>query len=231
MTTNTNGLPVVRFDQDRRVGFWRSESHPHMPVPIPGEPWEGKGLDLAALTAVEMHYTNRYQEWQDRYAACVDAGTTLNESAPNEVEEFKGFSTCRCCGIENGNREFVVRGWRWPNGYRHYLTEHNVRPDARFMKAIWTMMKLVPDFPSRLPYWTEQVKELDRQKEAARHAATPKACERTDCSMELCQCACHQPGANMMHMFECCGASTCKRCGVVVQGHVHDNSIDYNVAG
>ena len=46
---------------------------------------------------------------------------------------YKGFSTCRLCGKVNGSQEFEVRTelmtFYIPEGYLHYLTDHNVQPD------------------------------------------------------------------------------------------------------
>jgi hypothetical protein len=49
---------------------------------------------------------------------------------------FKGHSTCRLCGIENGATEFCLTlkktTWVWPQGLAHYIKEHGVRPPKAF---------------------------------------------------------------------------------------------------
>jgi hypothetical protein len=49
---------------------------------------------------------------------------------------YMGISPCRCCNADNGSAEYVYAGWKWPEGYRHYLEEHNVEPSASFMVFI-----------------------------------------------------------------------------------------------
>jgi hypothetical protein len=50
------------------------------------------------------------------------------------VRSFMGFSTCRICGHENGNLEWSDGTYVWPQGFGHYLTEHDVRPPAPFVE-------------------------------------------------------------------------------------------------
>lgn len=49
---------------------------------------------------------------------------------------FKGLSPCRICGCNNGAAEYTYKGFRWPDGYKHYLLDHNVACDARFRTMI-----------------------------------------------------------------------------------------------
>lgn len=46
---------------------------------------------------------------------------------------YKGSSKCRVCGQRNGSYEFDYRGWVWPEGLKHYIIEHNVKPSGRFI--------------------------------------------------------------------------------------------------
>lgn len=95
-------------------GFWRAPptsfyedpKYRGLPWPIANErPFEGKDEFLAALGRVE---------------------------AVAEVHRYRGLSTCRICGCGNGNIEYEYRGWRWPEGYRHYIEVHNVEPSPEF---------------------------------------------------------------------------------------------------
>ncbi len=49
---------------------------------------------------------------------------------------FKGFSRCRCCGISNGSTEYEYKGWRWPQGLKHYVDGHNIVPSKEFCKEV-----------------------------------------------------------------------------------------------
>lgn len=57
------------------------------------------------------------------------------EAKAREVH-YRGWSTCRVCNQYNGSTEFEYNGWRWPQGYRHYVEDHNVAPSKDFMKFI-----------------------------------------------------------------------------------------------
>jgi hypothetical protein len=43
-----------------------------------------------------------------------------------------GYSYCRLCGCENGSESFSLENWEWPQGFRHYLVDHLVRPSPEF---------------------------------------------------------------------------------------------------
>ena len=89
-------------------GFWWSEREPHLPMPEP----QGNGVSLqfiAKLRDVE-----------------AKAQKTL----------YRGWSNCRLCAKANGNGEYEFNGWRWPEGYIHYLEGHNVHPSWEFRQMI-----------------------------------------------------------------------------------------------
>jgi hypothetical protein len=48
----------------------------------------------------------------------------------------KGSSYCRLCRCDNGSAEYRFKGWIWPEGFEHYLTDHNVHPSEEFRKFI-----------------------------------------------------------------------------------------------
>lgn len=43
-----------------------------------------------------------------------------------EVARYRGYSTCRICGISNGCAEQSDGVYRWPEGLAHYVEAHNV---------------------------------------------------------------------------------------------------------
>lgn len=53
-----------------------------------------------------------------------------------EKHQWRGSSTCRCCGRRNGSRCFTDGTYVWPEGLAHYLREHNVRPPAVFVDHV-----------------------------------------------------------------------------------------------
>lgn len=90
-------------------GYWnnKANSYPQYPLPVHREkPYFGKSVVLKRLSAA-----------QDQA----------------EVIRYRGWSTCRCCGENLGNEEYVFDGWRWPGGFEHYVRIHNVKPSNQFM--------------------------------------------------------------------------------------------------
>lgn len=100
-----------------REGFFRSsddDSTYNLPVANQrAKVWKGKKIFLEALALIE---------------------------ARAETKSYKGWSTCRCCGEENGSQEFKFEKfglrWVWPEGYYHYVEEHNIRPGLAFQEFI-----------------------------------------------------------------------------------------------
>lgn len=98
-------------------GFWNDSEnrYPEYPMPVHSdEVLENKDIILAGLTGAE-------------YATpCIG---------------HMGFSVCRCCGENVGSREFVhiEFKWRWPQGLRHYIERHNIRPSDDFLREMLGM--------------------------------------------------------------------------------------------
>lgn len=53
-----------------------------------------------------------------------------------------GGSKCRLCGAANENSEYYLDGFVWPQGYLHYLKDHNVNCDIVFKKYLISSSKL-----------------------------------------------------------------------------------------
>ena len=93
-----------------REGFWYSKYEPYLPKPVPNlKPWKGQKKFLAALDKAE---------------------SKARES------RFKGSSKCRICGCTNGSADYKLDFWQWPDGLRHYIEKHNVRPSLAFQEFI-----------------------------------------------------------------------------------------------
>jgi hypothetical protein len=112
----------------KKAGFWWSEQNPDLPMPIAQAPWTGQSQFLQLLQCLEQKYMKCYREYVNQY----NAHRTPAPVDPGHVIAYRGWSTCRICGTHNGSREFHVDGWQWPEGYRHYLSAHNVEPDPEF---------------------------------------------------------------------------------------------------
>lgn len=96
----------------RREGFWndKRDSYPELPMPIESsEPWKGKKEFLSALDELEGSLRRR---------------------------PYRGWSDCRCCGVHNGTADYEHDGWKWPEGFRHYVASHNIRPSLAFQEMV-----------------------------------------------------------------------------------------------
>lgn len=103
----------------RREGFWSQYNQVNdiLPPAIENEkPWEGKQDFLDALEVIEQQARHKH---------------------------YKGMSECRICEQRNGSGEFELDGWLWPDGYRHYIEEHNVRPSLAFHE--WVLQHYVDE--------------------------------------------------------------------------------------
>lgn len=49
---------------------------------------------------------------------------------------YRGYSTCRICGRQNGFQTLHLAEWEWPSGFSHYVKDHLVRPCAEFIAFI-----------------------------------------------------------------------------------------------
>ena len=108
----------------KHEGYWStSKDKPSkFPWPIPDPAWLGKTAFLSRLDKLE---------------------------ANAERVSWLGKSICRLCGCENGSQEFQFDDWVWPEGYRHYITDHCVRPSKQFedfiAAAVGSPDDLLPD--------------------------------------------------------------------------------------
>jgi len=98
-----------------REGFWRSTYEQELPMPVAcDDPWAGQDVFIDQLEAVE---------------------------ASSETISYRGWSTCRICGCSNGSREYQAPGATWPEGLKHYITDHNVVPSQAFVDYISSVIK------------------------------------------------------------------------------------------
>jgi hypothetical protein len=68
------------------------------------------------------------------YGVCRQAFLVALDEAESEAERvlYRGYSMCRLCGRQNGSVGFRLDVWEWPEGYKHYVTAHEVRPQEAF---------------------------------------------------------------------------------------------------
>jgi hypothetical protein len=91
----------------KHEGYWATSQGEasKFPWPIPAPTWLGRTAFLSRLDKLEATAKRVY---------------------------YSGKSLCRLCGCQNGSQEFRFDDWVWPEGYRHYITDHYVRPSEQF---------------------------------------------------------------------------------------------------
>jgi len=65
----------------------------------------------------------------------------LEKRIESDAVNYRGYSECRLCDLRrNGSREFVLKTEggevHWPEGLRHYIEAHNVRPSPHFIELL-----------------------------------------------------------------------------------------------
>lgn len=97
-------------------GYWYEKGgDTTLPKPQAREKkWKGRKDFLAALRNLEKRADSRF---------------------------YKGFSKCRVCGCQNGSSDFTITVGKkttatWPKGFRHYVKEHNVKPDQEVIDFV-----------------------------------------------------------------------------------------------
>lgn len=49
-------------------------------------------------------------------------------NTPEKTVQYRGMSWCRVCGKSNGSQDWFKGPFRYPQGYVHYLVEHDFKP-------------------------------------------------------------------------------------------------------
>jgi hypothetical protein len=114
-------------------GFWYSKYEPHFPMPVAqDEPHHMKELILEKYDALLS---------QPVFNPNYNSDEPLNwDEITKHVISYRGFSSCRCCAKHNnGTRSYRYNGWQWPEGFRHYIDEHNIVPSNEFLKEVLGM--------------------------------------------------------------------------------------------
>ena len=110
-----------------RIGYWRSEQQPELPDPHDVVDNEWTSDDRGVVSA----YFRR--------------GTT--------ARAYMGPSFCRMCGVRNGSLEYTDGRFLWPDGFAHYIDEHNVKPPDAVIAWAVERMALIEDAEVDDDWW------------------------------------------------------------------------------
>lgn len=136
--TTTILEPQMSRDPDPRhvstdFGFWPELPHPYISdqerrlLPANVAEMERRNAEAqakldAALKAA--HDPSWKRDNPQEYAIVL---AYLNN--PDRTEGYRGSSTCRVCGHRpNGSQDWFKGPFRYPQGYVHYLVEHDFKP-------------------------------------------------------------------------------------------------------
>ena len=119
-----------------RIGFWR---------PKPYSPPSSVAHEAGWLGAVARLVERATEQNLPKVEDDVDPAWSPHERA--EVlaymaqegrvhESWYGMSTCRICGCQNGSRDYTDDVFLWPEGFPHYIREHQVKPPQDFIGLV-----------------------------------------------------------------------------------------------
>lgn len=64
-----------------------------------------------------------------------------------------GYSPCRICGCPNGALELSDGVFVWPEGLRHYVVDHQVRPPDGFVQHVLTRTEWLESAGRDAQWW------------------------------------------------------------------------------
>lgn len=130
---------MVEYKQIKE-GFWKSSYEPHLPMPtISDKPVDN--LDKIIYKFIDIQNILDYGTFDnDSYILFDCQYSFLNI----QWDQYMGYSNCRFnCGIPNsdmGNTTIKITYnntiFEFPNGYIHYIKNHNVHPSPEFCDMI-----------------------------------------------------------------------------------------------
>ena len=98
------------------VGFWKDLEEPGMDIfskiPLKDLPEQNTQIDHSKKNKI--------------------INKIFNLQILAEKEEYFGCSYCRVCNKSNGGKEYTFDKYVWPEGYLHYIAEHDIKIDPEF---------------------------------------------------------------------------------------------------
>jgi hypothetical protein len=126
----------------RLIGYWRS---PSIDVLSKASTWPGTFRLGSPPSDADIHAAmERYRAAQARWP---DPRHFVDPSWDAEARarvadhlvrgallvRYRGLSRCRFCGGPNGSAELTDGAYFWPEGFAHYVIEHDIRPPREFV--------------------------------------------------------------------------------------------------
>ncbi len=102
--------PDLKKHEQRAIGYWHSVDQPNLPKP---------------QDFIDATWNKNEKEF---IAGYLDNGV--------EMAAYKGWSNCRICNKVNGSTCLGDDDYIWPEGFSHYVREHNVKPPKEFIDYV-----------------------------------------------------------------------------------------------
>lgn len=124
----------------KQVGFW---TQTHEDPATPTLSWPGNLVDPTWDKAE-----------RDRVVAYLKAG--------KEGTTYRGMSMCRLCPGDkwNGSSDLHDDVYLWPDGFAHYLEEHDVKPPQEFVNHVLSRPKPASE---PFPEMREELKRIQKR--------------------------------------------------------------------
>jgi hypothetical protein len=108
-----------------KEGFYYSKYEPNLPMPYTSK----MKLDQDLITKLRViMYKLDTEIYSNAYC-----------------EQYMGFSECRLCNKPNGSKEYYIidenKKYIFPEGYLHYIEEHNIIPSDEFINLLQKINK------------------------------------------------------------------------------------------
>ena len=66
---------------------------------------------------------------------------------------YMGYSPCRICGAANGALELSDGVYVWPDGFAHYVSDHDVKPPQEFIDHALSVLEALEASDRNEQWW------------------------------------------------------------------------------
>lgn len=116
------------------IGYWRDTEV--LPMSFTGT---GSGSPFADLAVAFTQVANTALPWPEPNGRLAQeakerVAVYLRQGLVNDV--YKGKAYCKLCHADLGSSDLTDGEFVWPEGYAHYVLEHNVMPDLDLLAKV-----------------------------------------------------------------------------------------------
>ena len=121
------------------IGYWRTskdkfdDENCHLPAV---EDYIQPGWWDLIYGSFLRHYTGNMVHGDELKNIVIDYLDSFDK-----INHFRGYSGCRVCHCHNGSAERTDGKYLWPEGYSHYIKEHDVIVPLEIIKRAWNKLK------------------------------------------------------------------------------------------